>query len=185
MHEVSLGGTLRDYLTGEAVERTTYEDLRQALARFLVEERGYPAARLRPRVEVACEVDGACCCRVADLAAMDESSRPLLLVIFCAGAPGTYERESLAAARLVPGGPAPLVLVTDTHDAVLLATVSGAPLGQGLRAVPTYESLCRMAAREPVQVLTPEARLREERILHAYTGFLKTCCGESCELPKA
>ena len=46
MHEVSLGGVIADYLTGEQLERTTYEDLRQALAKFLVEERGFaPALR--------------------------------------------------------------------------------------------------------------------------------------------
>lgn len=181
MHEVSLGGTLRDYLTGEQVERTTYEDLRQALARMLVEERGYPAGQLRPRVEIPYAIDGEPQCRTADLAAYDESGRPLLLVIFCAGAPGTYERESVAAARLVPGGPAPLVLVTDTHDAVLLETTTGRALAEGMAAAPRWSDLLAKAALVEPRIMDDTARRREERILHAYTGFLKTCCGESCE----
>lgn len=52
MHETSLGETLRDYLTGESIEATTYEDLRQALARLLVEGLGYPAERVVPRLAV-------------------------------------------------------------------------------------------------------------------------------------
>lgn len=182
MHEVSLGGTLRDYLTGAQVERTTYEDLRQALARMLVEERGYPAERLRPRFEISYGIDGQRHCRTVDLAALDESDRPLLLVIFCAGAPGTYQRESLAAARLAPGGPAPLVLVTDTRDAILLETAQGQSLASGMAAAPRWEQLLELAAAVEPRTLDDITRQREERILHAYTGFLKTCCGESCDL---
>ena len=40
MHEVSLGQSIQDYLTGENLDMTTYEDLRQGLARLLVEEKG-------------------------------------------------------------------------------------------------------------------------------------------------
>lgn len=182
MHEVSLGGTLLDYLSGEQVERTTYEDLRQALARMLVEEKGYPAGLLRPRVEIPYVIDGAREGRTADLAAYDEDGRPLMLVMFCAGAPGTYERESVAAARLVPGGPAPLVLVTDTRDAVLLETSRGRRLADGMAAVPFWRDLLARADRAEAWAGDEAAYRREERILHAYSGFIKTCCGESCEL---
>ncbi|EGJ49947.1 type I restriction enzyme HsdR N-terminal domain-containing protein [Desulfocurvibacter africanus] len=182
MHEVSLGGTLLDYLTGEQVERTTYEDLRQALARMLVEEKGYPSDSLRPRVDIPFHIDGEQQSRTADLVAYDESDRPLLLVIFCAGAPGTYDRESVASARLIPGGPAPLVVVTDTRDAVLLETSRGRVLANGMAALPAWTDLRAKAEAVEQRPLSAEARQREERILHAYTGFLKTCCGESCDL---
>ena len=56
MHEVSLGATLRDYLTGQDVDHTTYEDLRQALARLLVEELGHPRELVEPRVRVRFDV---------------------------------------------------------------------------------------------------------------------------------
>ena len=56
MHEVSLGATLRDYLTGQDVDHTTYEDLRQALARLLVEELGHPRGLVEPRVRVRFDV---------------------------------------------------------------------------------------------------------------------------------
>ena len=182
MHEVSLGGVLRDYLTGEAVERTTYEDLRQALARMLVEEQGYPPDRLTPKVDVAYCLDGKSECRTVDLVASDADGQPLLVVVFCSGQVGSYERESVAAARLTPGGPAPLVLITDTRDALLVRTDNGHALGRGMAAVPSWQRLAALAREVGRPELAPQAREREERILHAYSGFLKTCCAESCDM---
>ncbi len=231
MHEVSLGATLRDYLTGQDVDHTTYEDLRQALARLLVEELGHPRGLVEPRVRVrfdvppaspvaassftlppsevlragdasrASAVPGASGasgepgttytpaapvpsddpdegCRVVDLTLRDDDGTPLCIVLFCPGAPGTYVRESVAAARLFPGGPAPLVAVTDTRDAVLVAAVDGAVLGEGMRALPKRDDLRRLAAEHPCPPLTPDRAEGERRILGAYTAFLKRCCGE-------
>lgn len=204
MHEVSLGATLRDYLTGQDVDHTTYEDLRQALARLLVEELGHPRGLVEPRVRVRFDVppsddvpfspssspspeasqasesaaDPDEGCRVVDLTLRDDDGTPLCLVLFCPGAPGTYARESVAAARLFPGGPAPLVAVTDTRDALLIAAVDGAVLGEGMRALPKRDDLRRLAAEHPCPPLTPERAAGERRILGAYTAFLKRCCGE-------
>ena len=182
MHEVSLGGTLADYLTGEARERTTYEDLRQALARFLVEEKGWPRESLRPRYAVRYEVDGEIFEREADLALCDAEGIALLLVVFCPGQPHTYAREVVAMGRLAEPRPAPLVLVTALHTAELLAVRDGAVLAEGLAALPAPAGLEALAAEHPVSACSPEARRKESRILHAYTGFLKTCCGETCTL---
>ncbi|NHZ47629.1 type I restriction endonuclease subunit R [Nitratidesulfovibrio liaohensis] len=231
MHEVSLGATLRDYLTGQDVDHTTYEDLRQALARLLVEELGHPRELVEPRVRVRFDVvpDAANAssslapsstevprvfegadrpdappvsldlpvppdsgapgdsedsddhdegCRVVDLTLRDDDGTPLCIVLFCPGAPGSYARESVAAARLFPGGPAPLVAVTDTRDALLMAAVDGAVLGEGMRALPKRDALRRLAADHPCPQLTQERAAGERRILGAYTAFLKRCCGE-------
>ncbi len=182
MHEVSLGGTLADHLTGEARDRTTYEDLRQALARFLVEEKGFARSRLTPRLPVAYEIDDQTLEREVDLAVFDTAGRLLLFVLFCPGQPHTYAREALALARLARPDPAPLIAVTDTHSAELLAVCDGAVLLQGLDALPDPDALETLAAAHPAAPPTAEARNRESRILHAYTGFLKTCCGETCAL---
>jgi hypothetical protein len=184
MHETSLGGTLRDYLSGEEIEETTYEEFRQALARLLVEERGYPRERLRAKVELPYTVDGEAFSRSVDLVAYDPEDRPVLLVIFSAGDVGSYERETVAAAKLFPGGPVPLALVTDTMEAALLDTASGEVLARGMGAAPAWSELLartREAARTP---LTSGQRERLTRIFHTYCGFLfGTCCSESCTLP--
>lgn len=176
MHDVSLGETIRDYLTGEDVALTTYEDLRQGLARLLVEEKGYPAERLKPRRPVYALIDGKEYSRLADLAALDERGAPLLVILFCAGDPTTYQRECLAVARLIADGPSPLALVTDTHEAVLLATSTGEQLATGMQAVPDWERLQILAKERPAAPLDAQRREKEGRILYAYSESLFTCC---------
>lgn len=184
MHETSLGGVLRDYLSGEDIEETTYEEFRQALARLLVEEKGYPRDRLRPKVELAYEIDGEEYSRSIDLVAYDEQDRPLLLVIFCAGDVGSFERETVCAAKLFPGGPVPLALATDTMDASLLDVESGEVKATGMRAIPSWTELVATTGDADRSPLAPERRSKLTRIFHTYNGFLfGTCCSESCTLP--
>lgn len=187
MHEVSLGGMLTDYLSGKPIEETTYEEFRQALARLLVEEKGYPKAGLTAKEPLTFFIDGEETGRVIDLVARDEAGRPIVLVIFCAGEVGSFERETVSAARLFPGGPVPVAIATDSMGASILDTATGEVRATGVRAIPTWaEALALDAAANPGgerAPLTPQRRAREERILHAYNGFLYgTCCSESCRI---
>lgn len=177
MHDVSLGTTIEDYLTGESIEATTYEDLRQAMARLLVEEKGYPRERLEPRVKVSVPVDGKEYTRIVDLVVFSETGAPLMALLFCPGVVTTYNRESLAAARLLATGSAPLVTVTDSKEAVVLETATGDVLGEGLLAIPDWERLQKLAREHPAKEITPEQRERENRILYAYSESLYACCG--------
>jgi len=179
VHDISLGITIQDYLTGESIEATTYEDLRQALARLLVEELGYPRSALRPRVAVTFPIEGRLYSRVVDYAACDEAGAPLLAVLFCSGDILTYQRESLAAARLMERGPAALVAVTDTRNAVLLATRDGAELGRSMAALPRWETLLELARAHSPRPLGEAQRDREGRILFAYSESLYSCCGHA------
>lgn len=181
MHEVSLGGTLRDYLTGKDIEETTFEEIRQELARFLVEEKGYPKDRIRSKVKLSYTVDGEEFERLMDFVIHDENDTPLLLIIFCSGNVSTYERETLCAARLIQGGPVPLALTTDSMEAVLIDTGSGECLRRGMSAVPPWNELKELAATVALPKLTDEQREKQTRIFHAYSGFLfGSCCKGAC-----
>jgi hypothetical protein len=183
MHEESLGNVIRDYLTGEAIDETSYEEFRQALARLLVEEKGYPKSRLVPKIGVCFPVDGQDYTRMVDLMATGDAGEPLLFVIFCSGEPGSYVREALAAARIYDKGPVPLVLVTDTRDAILLEAATGRELARGMRAVPDWQTMIGLNAPRPA--LSEEALARERRILFAYSELLSGgCCQAACR-PKA
>ncbi|MFV0422666.1 type I restriction endonuclease subunit R [Oleidesulfovibrio sp.] len=179
MHEVSLGLSIRDYLTGENVEQTTYEDLRQALARMLVEELEYPSESLVPKVSVRFPVNGEEYCRTVDLAAHDVTGAPFFFLLFVPGQVNTFVRESLAAARLAAGGPVPLIAITDTRDALLLETATGTCLGEGMQALPRHKHALQLAAQNPVPELSADRILKERKILHTYSEFMKTCCDES------
>ncbi len=191
MHEVSLGGMLTDYLTGEAIAETTYEEFRQALARMLVEDKGFPKASLRAKVPLVFQIDGQDTGRHIDLVAYavsaesKELGRPLLLVIFCAGDVGSFERETVSCARLFPGGPVPVAIATDSIGASILNTATGECTATGVRAIPTWEQVLAIDAAITERIpLSEERRRKEERILHAYNGFLYgTCCSESCLVP--
>ena len=202
MHEVSLGITLRDYLTGEQIDQTTYEDLRQALARMLVKEFGYPAEYLKPRVKVRylpappaeaintnnagdnlpttqASQDKETYCRTIDIVVYNEANQPVMLVLFCPGQVNTYRRETIAAARLISNGPAPLAVITDTRQALLVATASDTVLGEGIHAIPHYDTVKEIAAAHPTKPLSEDGKEKERKILHTYSGFIKTCCDES------
>jgi len=184
MHEVSLGGMLTDYLSGQSIEETTYEEFRQALARLLVEGKGFPKDSLKAKVPLVFQIDGEDTGRHIDLVAYDESGAPLMLVIFCAGDVGSFERETVSCARLFPGGPVPIAIATDSIGASVLDTKTGECIATGVRAIPTWDEALAINARTPRIPLPIERRRKEERILHAYNGFLYgTCCSESCRIP--
>ncbi len=184
MHEVSLGGMLTDYLTGQTIEETTYEEFRQALAKFLVEEKGYPKRGLKAKVPLIFKIDGQDTGRHIDLVAQDDAGSPIVLVIFCAGDVGSFERETVSCARLFPGGPVPIAIATDSIGASILDTASGDCVATGVRAIPTWEEALAKSAKTVRIPLPDERRRKEERILHAYSGFLYgTCCSESCRIP--
>jgi len=177
VHDVSLGTTITDYLTGEELDATTYEDLRQAMARLLVEEKGFPKDRLTPRVAVTVPIEGRDYSRLLDLVAFDDAGMPLMALLFCPGVVTTYHREALASARLLAPRPAPLIVVTDTKDAIVLETGGGTQLGEGLLAVPDWPRLQQLVQEHPAVELTEEQRERESRILYAYSEALYDCCG--------
>lgn len=178
MHETSLGGTLRDYLSGEEIDETTFEEFRQLLARLLVEEKGYPKDRLKAKVPLKYCVEGEEFERPIDFVLYDEQGRPVFLVLFCAGEVATFERETVCAARLIEGGPVPYALVTDTMDATLLDVRTGEEVARSMDAVPDYERLMRMVSEAKITPLTAEQRERQTRVFHTYCGFV---CGDHCE----
>lgn len=181
MHEVSKNAWIRDYLTGEEIEVTTYEDCRQELERRMVEELGYPKANLSPKVGVSFLVDAKPYCRVVDIVARDDEGRPLLLLFFTAGQPGTFDREIVAAARLVQGGPAPLAAATDTKEVVLQETAGGTLVWNGSYAeLPSWERARALAAAHPARPLGEDALRREARILYTYSEYIYGSCCYTC-----
>lgn len=180
MHEVSLGQIIQDYLTSEDVAVTTYEDLRQGLARMLVEEKGYPKDKLKPKVPITFTIDGKPFERRIDLVVYSDHAVPLLALVFCSGTPETYTREAVYAGRLLSDGPAPLVVVTDTKDARLLRTLDGKQLAEGFHSIPDWAELLALAAEHPTPTLDPQRMLKEQRVFYMYSGFLEGCCVKTC-----
>jgi len=182
MHEVSLNRVITDYLTGREITDTTYEDLRQALARMLVEDRKYPRDLIIPKHELLFEVAGQPQSVLMDLAVFSAEGEPLLALFFCPGEVGTFIRESVCAARVHQPAPFPLVAVTDSMELVLVETRTGEIIGEGFNAVPLWKDLAPLAERHRLPPLPEERLCKERRILIAYDGLGGPCCGGECTL---
>jgi hypothetical protein len=180
MHEVSLNRVITDYLTGLEIMDTTYEDLRQALAKLLVEDRKYPRELIRSKYELVFTVNGEPHTVAIDLAVFNERMEPLLALFFCPGEVGTFVRESLAAARIHQPAPFPLVMVTDSMELHLVEARSGELLGQGFNAVPRWDAVHDLAAAHPCPLPGVDRLDKERRILAAYDGLGGPCCGAEC-----
>ena len=179
MHEVSLNRVITDYLTGQEIMDTTYEDLRQALAKMLVEDRKYPRESIRPKYELRYEVAGEEHTVNIDLAVFGPDGQPFMALFFCPGEVGTFVRESLAAARIHTPEPFPLVVVTDSMELHLVETSSARTLAEGFHAVPLWKDLAPLAGRHPCPPMSEDRLVMERRILLAYDGLGGPCCGSS------
>ncbi|MCF8107395.1 MAG: type I restriction enzyme HsdR N-terminal domain-containing protein [Desulfohalobiaceae bacterium] len=183
MHEISLGYTIEDYLSGRRIEATAYEDIRQAIVKMLVERKGYPAQNFKTKAQVRYPIDGREFSGVLDLVVFSGEGEPLLVLIFCAGEPETYIRQTVAGARLLPGGPPKFVVVTDTQKALLLQVADGRLLQEfGYQALPDWERLQALAAEAPQYTLTPERRTVEERLFYAFSQLSCSCSDQACDL---
>jgi hypothetical protein len=186
MHEIRLGYSVQDYISGEQVEATTYEDIRQDIARFLVEEKGVPKAAVRTKVEVTAVIDESPYVQQMDLVLGQSSNDPIVALNFCAGQVETYTRQTLAAARLLPQGAPRLAVATDTQKAVILQVADGALVRECLYAeFPDWEELLHMAAAVPEYTVTAEKKAKEGRLLYALSELSCSCAQESCSIQES
>ena len=155
---------ITDFITGRSIPEMGAEANRQAVERLLVETRGFAKEEIAVDVEMSFEVAGHPYRTWLDLVVSVEGAR--CMVIKCAaGSLGSWEREVLAAARLLDEkAQVPLAVVSDGKTAVVLDTVTGKTVGEGCSAIPS-----RDAAALQMRTLVPQplagARLNKERLI--------------------
>lgn len=175
-HHISYG-TLRDYLTGECLNDTDDERIRQDLSRYLVEELGYDRTELTPRRCIETTFNSHVVRSCIELALrLKESGRIFLIIRYGPGSLVSRERSALAAARVLEKGyQIPYAVVTNGSDALLLDTQTGAVLATGMEAIPSRERAEDMG--QDLLLLPPaqgKKRTGELRILNAFD--VATCC---------
>lgn len=181
MHEVKLGFKIKDYLTGKDIDATTYEDLRQEIARVMVEEKGYSRENIESKAEIRFQIEDRELVREIDFIVFLDGT-PLMVVIFCAGEIETYIRESLAIARLINNGPARFALVTDTQNFMLLYSKDGEIIRKGpFSQFPAWQEIVELKEKYAQFEYPLEKRPKEERILYALSA-LSCECRDSCKL---
>ena len=175
-------GKIVDFITGQQIVDTHDERARQKIARFLVENKGYPKEDIEPRRGIPLSVDGNRATARVDFVIRVEG-KGFAIIIFGPGSLVSRERSALAAARLVERYEVPFAVVTNGKDAELLETRSGRVIAEGLDAIPSKEE-----ALEKIGALTfeelPAKRLeKEQRILYVFDVLAKRECDEfTCSL---
>ena len=161
--------TLTDYLTGATIPDVGAESHRQALLRFLVEEKGYARNALRLDVPMRLVIAGAPYqARIDVIVQAGDPLKPFMAVKCCAGSLGSREREIVAATRIFGEMPIPWAAVSDGRDAIVLDTSTGKPVASGLAALPAPQEAARQLAETTLAPYPPERLAREKLIFRTY-----------------
>ena len=152
-----------DFVTGETVPEIGAEANRQQVERLLVEDKGYLKEDIEVGVDIGLDIDGTRYRSAVDLVVSVDNKRAI--AVKCAAASlGSREREILSASRLLEDYQIPLSIVSDGKTAIVMDTVTGKKLGEGLNAIPTKADLQRQLAGM-VMVPLPEKRKEKEKLI--------------------
>lgn len=176
-------GMLNDLLTGEELQDTDDERIRQDLARNMVEDLGYAREELEPRLSIETEFNGNRTLSLIELTVRLHGRR-LMIIRYGPGSLVTREKAAIAAARVLdPDYRIPLAVVTNGRDAELLETDTEKVLSTGMACIPDRqgaEALFKQYSYEPYA--DPLQREMAMRILNIFDQ--EVCChGSRCEQP--
>lgn len=152
-----------DFVTGKETPLIGAEENRQSVERFLVEQKGFAKQDIEVDAPLEITLSGEVYRSEIDLI-VSVNGRRLMAIKCAAGSLGSREREILAAARLIDKYQIPFSMVSDGRTAIILDTVSGQTIGEGLDAV-----FSKQDALEKLKTLEflpfPEKRLDREKII--------------------
>ena len=157
--------TITDFVTGKDVPNIGAEENRQAVERFLVEQKGYLKEDLQIDADIEISVAGELYRSQLDLVVSTDGGKTRFMAIRCAaGSLGSREREIVAAARLLDNYQIPLSVVSDGKTAIVLDTVTGKKTAEGLDAIPSKKRAIKKLVSLELQPL-PKNRLEKEKLI--------------------
>ena len=158
---------ITDFITGEKVPDIGAEANRQDVERFLVNEKGFSKEDIKVDDNIELVIAGETYKSQIDLVVcVDKTS---CMAIKCAAASlGSREREIIAASRLLESYQIPFSVVSDGKTAIILDTVSGKKLGEGLNAVPSKDNLKEKLNSSELIPLPTERFKKEKLIFRSY-----------------
>ena len=162
--------TLTDYITGKTVANTGAEANRQVFERYLVEEKGYVKTDVEVDVPIQVMVQDEPYNSSIDLLVSIGGVR--LMAIKCAaGSLGSWEREIVAAARLLDTVQVPFAVTTDGKTAHIMDTATGSVLAEGMDEIMSREAAKKFLATFQPAALPEERRPREALIYRSYDSM--------------
>ena len=158
---------IKDFITGREIDNVGSEASRQIFEKFLVETKGFSKDEIRVDVPLIVQFKGDDYVSAIDLIVYCNNT-PFMAITCVAGSIGSYEREILAGARLVYKFQIPFAVSTDGRNAVIMDTISGKTIGQGLDAIPTRETAQKNIATIKETIYAPEKRKLEMIIYRSF-----------------
>jgi len=154
---------ITDFVTGRRIPDIGAEEHRQAVEKFLCEEKGYPIESIGVDVELTLEVRGEPYSGQLDLV-ITLGGKPFMVIKCAAASLESREKEVISAARLLNPGPAPYAVVSDGKTAVVYDAVERKKIGTGLSQIPPYDAAEQfMYAYDPEPIA--EKHLEREKII--------------------
>ena len=163
---------ITDFISGKEIPNVGAEENRQRVAQFLVAEKGFSKEDIAVDVDIEMTVAGETYCSQIDLVvSVDGGSTPFMAVKCAAASLGSREREILAASRLLCENQLPFSVVSDGKTAIVLDTVSGKKLGEGLNAIPSKDEARKKLKTLQLRPYPKEKREREKLIFRTYDSM--------------
>ena len=161
-----------DFVTGKEIPNVGAEENRQMVERFLVNEKGYSKEDIAVDVDIKLTIGGETYRSQIDLVvSADGGSTPLMAIKCAAASLGSREREILAAARLLGEHQLPFAIVSDGRTAIVLDTISGRKLGEGLNEILSKETVLAKLNTLKFLPFPEEKREREKLIFRSYDSM--------------
>jgi hypothetical protein len=133
-------GKLEDFITGETLDDTHDERIRQKIAELLVEANGFNRKEIAPRHRLMVRAgDKKAVIRIDFVITL--LKRICMIVKYGPGSVVTRIRPSIAVSRLVSGYHVPVIVITNGEDAEIVEGSTGTVMGQGLEAIPSRPTL--------------------------------------------
>ena len=171
-------GELTDVITGETLIDTHDERHRQAVARRLVEQKGYSREDVLPRQPLIVRA-GDCQAIIKIDFAVTISDRLAMVIKYGPGSIVTRHRSALAISRLMAPYQIPIVVATNGEDADILDGSTGRVVAHGLDNLPAKPDLIRTVEKSSFETISPERSEMESRVVYAYEVDGSCPCDDS------
>lgn len=162
--------TIIDFITGQAVPNIGPEMNRQEVERFLVEKKGWDKEDIAIDLRFSVVIGNETYQSKSDIVVAVEK-RKFMVIRCAAGSLGSRERETLSLARLIDDTPIPYAVVSDGRTAVLLDTVSGRKLAEGMDAIPSKTDGIHQVRSLVIPPIPAEKKEREKLIFRSYDSM--------------
>ncbi len=175
-------GETSDFITGQVIADTHDERIRQAIAKLLVEMKGFHKDDILVRQTLPVTVDHKTGFVLVDFA-IKMRDKIFMIIVYGPGSIVTRQRPTLAAARLLEDYVIPFAVITNGKDAVIMEAAAGKIIGEGLDAILDRQQLIEKTKHVSFQTISDRQREKEKRILFAMEVLTHQECSEySCSL---